>query len=70
MLHGECSLLTYVLNNASMLTFIFLIGVPVGYFSSSLKELHGTLDVSTETGFKWLELSPPDSIVRFFAQFF
>ncbi|KAK1438468.1 hypothetical protein QVD17_04277 [Tagetes erecta] len=37
-------------------------GLPVGYFSSSLKELHGTLDVSTENGFKWLELSPPDSI--------
>ncbi|MFS8029949.1 putative vacuolar protein sorting-associated protein [Helianthus anomalus] len=36
-------------------------GVPVGYFSSSLKELHGTLDESAENGFKWLELSPADS---------
>ncbi|XP_076943882.1 uncharacterized protein LOC143614277 [Bidens hawaiensis] len=36
-------------------------GVPVGYFSSSLKELQGTLDNSTGNGFKWLELSPVDS---------
>lgn len=48
-----------------MLTFIFIIGVPVGYFSSSLKELQGTLDNSTGNGFKWLELSPVDSTVRF-----
>ncbi|KAL8266737.1 hypothetical protein R6Q59_004081 [Mikania micrantha] len=36
-------------------------GVPVGYFSSSLKDLYGSLDDSAGNCFKWLELSPADS---------
>ncbi|XP_024994007.1 uncharacterized protein LOC112527539 isoform X2 [Cynara cardunculus var. scolymus] len=36
-------------------------GVPVGYFSSSLKELQGIQDDSAGNGFEWLELSPADS---------
>nr|XP_043638921.1 uncharacterized protein LOC122610015 [Erigeron canadensis] len=36
-------------------------GVPVGYFSSSLRELQGTLDDSAENLLKWLDLSPADS---------
>lgn len=56
---------TCVLINGSTLTFIFLIGVPVGYFSSSLKELQGTLDDSAGSLYKWLELSPANSTVRF-----
>lgn len=48
-----------------MLTFISLIGLPIGYFSASLKELQGTLEDSTGNIYKWLELSPADSTVRF-----
>ncbi|KAI3710546.1 hypothetical protein L2E82_40329 [Cichorium intybus] len=36
-------------------------GVPVGYFSSSLKELIAAQDVSAENESEWLELSPADS---------
>ncbi|XP_071692229.1 uncharacterized protein [Rutidosis leptorrhynchoides] len=36
-------------------------GVPVGYFSASLKELQGTHDDSEGSLYKWLELSPADS---------
>lgn len=54
----------YVMINGSTYYFFF-IGVPVGYFSSSLKELQGTVDDSAGNIFKWLELSPADSTVRF-----
>ncbi|PWA96948.1 pleckstrin (PH) domain superfamily protein [Artemisia annua] len=36
-------------------------GLPIGYFSASLKELQGTLGDSTGNIYKWLELSPADS---------
>lgn len=58
--------ITHLSIRSSKLTFIVVIGVPVGYYSSSLKELLEALDDSVGNEAKWLELSPADSTVRFF----